>query len=245
MTTRNCEKGRFITFEGLDGTGKTTQIQLLASVLANRGIEYVVTREPGGTPLGEDVRAILLDSRRGEISAHAELALLFACRAQLLHDVIDPALERGHWVLCDRFTDSSEAYQGSGRKLGSEVILAMHKMLAGDREPWMTVLLDGDLETSLTRARARNGIAGSKDEGRFEAESIAFYRRVESGFREVAARETHRVVMVDARRSVSSIHEEIVANLDRRITRDVLRDVYQTETAPESSSPMAGTGAPS
>ena len=125
----------------------------------------------------------------------------------------------------------------------------MHKMLAGDREPWMTVLLDGDLETSLTRARARNSIAGSKDqgskdEGRFEAESIAFYERVESGFREVAARETHRVVMVDARRSVSSIHEEIVANLDRRLTRDVVGDVYQAETPPESRS-VAGTGMPS
>jgi dTMP kinase len=210
-------RGRFVTLEGLDGTGKSTQIQLLASVLEARGIEVVVTREPGGTPLGEELRAIMLDSRRKEIAPYAELALFFACRAQLLHDVIEPALEEGRWVLCDRFTDSSEAYQGSGRGLGSEVIQTLHKALANNREPWMTVMLDGDLETSLGRARSRNRLAEGVDDERFEAESSAFYQRVQTGFRDIAARETHRVVLIDARQPVDTIHGEILSALDGRL----------------------------
>jgi dTMP kinase len=218
----NCRpRGRFVTFEGLDGTGKSTQIQLLASVLESRDLDVVVTREPGGTRLGEELRAIMLDSRRKEIAPYAELALLFACRAQLLHDVIEPALEEGRWVLCDRFTDSSEAYQGSGRGLGSEVVETLHKALANDREPWMTVLLDGDLETSLARARSRNRSAKGIDEGRFEAESAAFYQKVQMGFRSIAARERHRVVLIDARRSIDAIHEEILSALENRLWSEV------------------------
>jgi dTMP kinase len=232
MSAKYCCKGRFITFEGLDGTGKSTQIQLLASVLADRGINFVITREPGGTPLGEEIRAILLDSRRRGISPHAELALLFACRAQLLLDVIEPALNDGRWVICDRFTDSSQAYQGGGRQLGSDAVSILHKVLANNCQPWMTVLLDGDLEISLDRARSRNSIAGVRDEGRFEAESVAFFQRVQSRFREIAAQENHRVVMVDARRSVSLIHEEILQHLDRRLR-------YEDESVDTSAREMA------
>ena len=212
--------GKLITFEGLDGTGKSTQIQLLASALERLGIEVVATREPGGTRLGEEVRSILLDSRRSEIAPHAELALLFGCRAQLMHDVIEPALAAGRWVICDRFTDSSEAYQGVGRGLGCDAVHMLHKVLVKDYEPWMTVLLDGDLETSLGRARSRNDTpkqAGHADEGRFEAESDKFHQRVQAGFRTLAARESHRVIVVDARRPISAIHEDILTNLFRRL----------------------------
>jgi dTMP kinase len=167
--------------------------------------------------LGEELRAILLDSGRRDIAPYAELALLFACRAQLLHDVIEPALEAGRWVLCDRFTDSSEAYQGGGRKLGSEAIRTMHRVLANNREPWMTVLLDGDPETSVDRARSRNSAATNGDEGRFELESYAFFHRVQARFREIAERDNHRVITVDAKQSIATIHEEIVTNLDRRL----------------------------
>lgn len=233
MSAKYCSKGRFITFEGLDGTGKSTQVRLLASVLASRGVDLVIAREPGSTPLGEEVRAILLDSRHSEIAPYAELALLFACRAQLLHDVIEPALEAGRWVLCDRFTDSSEAYQGGGRNLGSDAVRTLHKVLANSCEPWMTVLLDGDLDTSLSRARFRNSVAGAGDEGRFEAEDAAFFQRVQQRFREIAARDTHRVMVVDARRSVSMIHEEIVTNLDRRLWyEDDLVDTSARQMAP-------------
>ena len=122
---KRSSRGRFITFEGLDGCGKTTQLEKLAGELRGRGIDVVTTREPGGTEIGERIRAVLLDSRTAGLDAHAEMALMFASRAQQIAEVILPALEAGQWVLCDRFTDSTEAYQGGGRKLGSEAVLQL------------------------------------------------------------------------------------------------------------------------
>ncbi len=127
--------GRFITFEGLDGCGKSTQMQRLAEVVRQEGIEVVVTREPGGTPVGERIRSIVLDSATAGLVPTAELALLFASRAQQVHEIILPALAAGKWVLCDRFTDSSEAYQGGGRELGSETVLTMHRLTCGNVYP--------------------------------------------------------------------------------------------------------------
>src|SRR6266700_7247770 len=152
VTTR----GRFITFEGTDGSGKSTQIEKLAEALRQLHFDVVLTREPGGTPIGEAIREALLDSATSGISARTEMALMFAARAQHLEEVIVPALAAGHYVLCDRFTDSTEAYQGGGRELGSEPVLALHRVLCDDIQPDLTILLDCDLSLSLARAKHRN-----------------------------------------------------------------------------------------
>src|SRR5580704_2520526 len=127
--TARPARGKFITFEGLDGCGKSTQLEKLAEVLRRDGLEVVTTREPGGTDIGERIRAVLLDSRTAGLDPYAEMALMFASRAQLIAQVIEPALKVGKWVLCDRYTDSTEAYQGGGRKLGRRPVLQMHKVL--------------------------------------------------------------------------------------------------------------------
>ena len=148
--------GFFLSFEGVDGSGKTTQLKLLEEWLRERGVEPVVTRQPGGTAVGDRIRALLLDSRTGNLDARAELAMMFADRAQSLAEVIVPALATGRVVLCDRFTDSTEAYQGGGRGLGAERVRAMHALVCGERMPDLTVLLLPPLEAALRRARRRN-----------------------------------------------------------------------------------------
>ncbi len=208
--------GRFITFEGLDGCGKSTQMQHLAEVLRQEGIEVVVTREPGGTAVGERIRSIVLDSATAGLVPTAELALLFASRAQQVHEIILPALAAGKWVLCDRFTDSSEAYQGGGRELGSETVLTMHRLTCGNVYPDMTVLMDSDVASSVARARRRNlskvatAQGGEADENRFEQENQAFFTRVHDAYLAIAGREPHRVLMLDARRQADIVHREIV-----------------------------------
>src|SRR4030081_657392 len=156
MISHMSRRGKFITFEGLDGTGKSTQLRKLAIALRAAGFTVVETREPGGTPTGEKVRRVLLDSSTDGLSALAEMALMFASRAQHIAEVIQPALAQGSIVLCDRFTDSTEAYQGSGRKLGSESVLELHRILCGDLQPDLTILLDSDAASSLGRARRRH-----------------------------------------------------------------------------------------
>lgn len=204
-------RGKFITFEGLDGCGKSTQLERLARVLQRDGIQVVVTREPGGTEIGERMRAILLDSATSGLTPLAEMALMFASRAQHIDEVILPALTSGKWVLCDRFTDSSEAYQGGGRKLGSEAVLTMHRVLCGNLQPDMTVLMDSDVAASVSRARRRNRKrGGDTDENRFEQENRAFFTRVHDAYRAIARREPQRVLMLDARRMPDVVHKEIV-----------------------------------
>src|SRR5271166_5920257 len=149
-------RGKFITFEGLDGTGKSTQMRKLAAALRAAGHKVVETREPGGTATGEKVRRVLLDSATEGLSPLTEMALMFASRAQHIAEVIQPALEHGSIVLCDRFTDSTEAYQGSGRKLGSAAVLDLHRVLCGDLQPDLTILLDSNPQASVSRARRRN-----------------------------------------------------------------------------------------
>ena len=212
-------RGRFITFEGLDGTGKSTQLALLADHLQKKGVEVVATRNPGGTPIGERVRSILLDSRTSGLSPLAEMGLMFADRAQHVEQVILPALAQGKFVLCDRYTDSSEAYQGYGRGLGSETVLAMHKLLCRDLWPELTILLQFGLESSLARARSRNQRkieAEQQDENRFEREDQDFYARVAHGFAEIAKRDAHRVVVIDATGVIESSHQQIVRALEER-----------------------------
>ena len=209
------ERGKFITFEGLDGCGKSTQLNRLAEVLREQGIEVVTTREPGGTPVGERVRAVLLDSRTQGLDPMAELALMFASRAQQIAQVILPNVGAGRWVLCDRYTDSSEAYQGGGRQLGSEAILELHRVVCRGLQPDMTVLMDSDVAASVARARRRNEQARGEsaegvDENRFEKENRAFFTRVHEGFDKIAEREPGRVFKVDARRKQEVVHRDIV-----------------------------------
>jgi dTMP kinase len=220
VTTR----GKFITFEGLDGSGKSTQLAKLARSLRARGIPVTVTREPGGTAAGEKIREVLLHSSTSGLSPLTEMALMFASRAQHIHEVVQPGLAAGHVVLCDRFTDSTEAYQGGGRKLGSKPVLELHKLLCGGLQPDLTILLDNDLQYSVERARRRNlrnqGLKGGrhgKDENRFEQESRAFFGRVRNAFLAIAAREPHRVYVVNARGTPVETHAAIMELVRKKL----------------------------
>jgi dTMP kinase len=219
----HAQRGRFITFEGLDGCGKSTQLAKLATVLRAQGLPVVVTREPGGTPTGEKVRHLLLDSNTSSLAPLAELAFMFAARAQHIGEVIQPALAEGRVVLCDRFTDSTEAYQGGGRKLGSESVLALHRILCGNMRPELTILMDSDVAMSVDRARRRNKTQAGKnsraksDENRFEQESRAFFGRVRNAYLAIAAREPERMVVVDARGTPDETHRQIVQVVRRKL----------------------------
>jgi dTMP kinase len=213
-------KGLFVTLEGLDGSGKSTQIRRLADWLRRRGMEPVVTRQPGGTVTGDRIRELLLDSRSTSLAPVTEMALMFADRAQAVAEVIRPALESGKIVLCDRFTDSTEAYQGGGRELGSEIVLAFDRLICGGLKPDLTLLLLPGFEASLERARRRNRheqARNGKDESRFEAEHDAFFRRIWEKYREIAAREPERVILVEGDLSIDEVHEQIVEAVSERL----------------------------
>jgi len=215
-------RGKFITLEGLDGTGKSTQMRMLALALRRAGHKVVETREPGGTQTGEKIRKVLLDSGTAGLSPPAEMALMFASRAQHIAEVIEPALSAGSVVLCDRFTDSTEAYQGSGRRLGSEPVRELHRVLCGGLQPDLTLLLDSNPAASLGRARRRNQRASKKanrshDENRFEQETRAFFSRVRDGYLAIARRESGRVVIVDARGTPAQTHQRILEVVARKL----------------------------
>jgi dTMP kinase len=217
-------RGFFITFEGLDGSGKTTQLKRLAATLAAEGRTVVTLRQPGGTALGDRIRGILLDSKSesalGPIAPLAELALMFADRAQAIAKVIRPALEGGAVVLCDRYTDSSEAYQGAGRELGSERVLALHKAVCDDLQPDLTLLLLPDLGASLRRARRRNTRNVERtgaDENRFEREGDVFYGRIHAAYEAIAVRETNRVVTIRDDAGIEAIEARIHAAVAARL----------------------------
>ena len=213
-------RGKFITIEGLDGCGKSTQLERLADVLRAGGLDVVVTREPGGTPTGEKIRHVLLDSRTANLSPWTELAMMFASRAQHIHEIILPALNAGKWVLCDRFTDSSEAYQGGGRKLGSDPVLRLHEIVCAGLQPDLTVLMVSDVAHSVARARKRNLARDPdsiSDENRFEQENRAFFQRVLDKYLEIARREPGRVFAVDAKPPADVVHPLIVAEVRRRL----------------------------
>jgi len=218
LVRRESHHGRFITFEGLDGCGKSTHLERLATYLRDQGFEVLTTREPGGTPIGERVRSILLDSRTQGLAPLAELALMFASRAQQIAEVILPAINRGAWVLCDRYTDSSEAYQGAGRQLGADAVLTLHRVICLGLQPDLTLLLDNDVAASLARARRRNLAAtGEADENRFEQENRAFFERVHHQFLAIAKREPARVALIDARRPLEAVHEEVISMVRERL----------------------------
>lgn len=222
-------RGYFITFEGLDGSGKTTQLRLLAASLTAAGRNVVTLRQPGGTALGDRIRGILLDSRSeaslGPIASATEMALMFADRAQAIAEIIEPALAAGSIVLCDRYTDSSEAYQGGGRQLGSERILAMHAAACGNLQPDLTLLLLPSLEGSLRRARRRNQRHTRQqgtDENRFERESDEFYRRIYEKYEEIAAREPRRVLPIRDEAPIEEIHTRILEIVSTRLGTSTL-----------------------
>src|SRR5208283_2290184 len=187
--------------------------------------ESVLTRQPGGTETGDRIRALVLDSRQSGLAPMTEMALMFADRAQAIAEVIQPALDQGRIVVCDRFTDSTEAYQGGGRKLGSDVVLQMHEILCGNLQPDLTVLLDNEVAFSVERARRRNrkhksgrSEKGSeKDENRFEQENRAFFGRVRHAYLGIAAREPHRVQVVNARGTRSETHTVIMELVRRKL----------------------------
>ena len=187
-------------------------MEKLAQALRAEGHDVITTREPGGTPTGEKIRVVLLDSGTQQLSPLAELALMFAARAQHIEELILPALAAGKIVLSDRFTDSSEAYQGGGRELGSDPILALHELLCGGLQPDLTILMDSDVAASVARARRRNVAASANgpDENRFERESHAFFARVQAAYRAIAKREPERVVTVNARRPIPAVHADIM-----------------------------------
>lgn len=213
-------RGTFITFEGLDGCGKSTQLERLAQKLREASLAVTVTREPGGTVTGEKIRQLLLDTRTASLDPMAELALMFASRAQHLTEVVLPALAKGDVVLCDRFTDSSEAYQGGGRELGSEPVLELHRVLCGGLQPDLTILMDSDVMASVERARRRNKArisADEADENRFERENRAFFTRVHTAYLEIARREPKRVVVVDARGTPDQTHASIIKTVNGKL----------------------------
>jgi dTMP kinase len=213
-------RGQFITLEGLDGSGKTTQLKRLSNWMQKRGIQAVMTRQPGGTATGDRIRELLLDSRSAGLAPMTEMALMFADRAQAIAEVIEPALAAGKTVLCDRFTDSTEAYQGGGRELGSELVLEMHRLICGGLQPDLTLLLLPSLDRSLERARRRNDRVAEKngpDESRFEREKDAFYRRVWEKYGEIARRDSDRVVVIEGDLSIDDVHEQIVEAVAERL----------------------------
>jgi dTMP kinase len=221
-------RGLFITLEGLDGSGKTTQISRLAAWLKKRGHPAVVTRQPGGTATGDRIRALVLDSRSTGLAPMAEMALMFADRAQAIAELIEPSLTEGKIVLCDRFTDSTEAYQGGGRQLGSAPVLELHRLLCSNLQPDLTLLLLPSLEASLARARRRNQrVAEQKgaDESRFEQEQDAFYGRVWRKYREIAAREPERVVLIEGDLTIEDVYEQIVEAVAERLLQLSTRPV--------------------
>lgn len=197
------ETGRFITIEGTEGVGKSTNIEFLCNLLESKGVDIVLTREPGGTPLAEELRDLLLKPRDEQVSQDTELLLMFAARAQHLANVIKPALERGCWVISDRFTDATFAYQGGGRGVDYDNIQTLERLVQHGLQPDLTLLLDLDVEVGLQRASARSA------PDRFEQEKLAFFRNVRSAYLQRAENEPERFAIIDAGKGLDEVQQQI------------------------------------
>ena len=202
--------GCFITFEGGEGVGKTTQLARTAAWLQGQGVEVVRTREPGGTPRAERLRSVLLDRDDEPMPESCELLLMFAARSTHLANLVQPTIDRGAWVLCDRFTDATYAYQGGGRGVPQQDIDALVRIVHPTLQPDLTILLDAPVATGLERAHARNGDDGPD---RFESERREFFERVRSTYLERARREPQRFRVVDATGTVESVERAVQASL--------------------------------
>lgn len=202
--------GVFIVFEGIEGCGKTTQIKLLGSYLEQKKIPCLLTREPGGTPVGEEIRKIFLHSRHKEIIPLAELLLVTAARAQHISQVIQPALEEGRVVVCDRFADATVAYQGYAGGIALDMIHKSHELFCSSLRPDLTLLLDCTVDAGLARSRDRNRATGIEvAEGRFEDKALAFHEKVRQGYLAVARQDPGRFRIIHAEQSVDIVHGEV------------------------------------
>ena len=199
---------KFITVEGTEGVGKTTNINFIKSWLRQKEVKFVASREPGGTPLAEEIRDLLLKPRDELVVSSAELLLMFAGRAQHLNKVILPALQADTWVLCDRFTDATYAYQGFGRQMSSELIVQLENIVQGDIRPDLTLLLDIPVEIGLERANDRG------DPDRFEQEQQDFFNRVRAGYLSLANENSDRYVVIDASQELQGVQTDIALALD-------------------------------
>lgn len=200
-------RGHFITLEGSEGSGKSTNLAYIYQQLQRSGIDVVLTREPGGTPLGEKIRELLLDHRQQAMASDTELLLMFAARAQHLNELILPALEQGKWVLCDRFTDATYAYQGAGRGIAEERIATLENWVQGKLRPDLTLFLDLPVEQGLARAGERS------TPDRFEREQIDFFERVRQGYLKQAEREPQRYRVVDASLPLGQVQAQLATLL--------------------------------
>jgi dTMP kinase len=209
--------GFFITFEGVEGCGKTTQLRLLKERLEAAGEKVTSTREPGGCPIADKIRAILLDAENSAITPLSELLLYAAARAQHVQEVIVPALERGEIVLCDRFTDATIAYQGHGRGLDLATIAQLNSLATGGVEPKLTLLIDCPVQVGLSRALARIEATSGAREERFELESVRFHERVRDGYLKLAAASPERFVVIDGSGDVAQTEKLVIAALTARI----------------------------
>ena len=207
------KRGLFITLEGTEGVGKTTNIETIKSWLEARSINYIATREPGGTPLAEELRNLLLSPREELVDNTAELLMIFAARAQHLNTVIKPALEQGITVLCDRFTDATYAYQGYGRGLSLDLIENLERQVQGDLHPDMTILLDIDVEVGLARAAQRAEL------DRFEKEQKEFFEMVRAGYSARVKQCPHRYCVIDASKSLEEVKADVQSSLNEWFSR--------------------------
>ena len=205
--------GRFLTIEGIEGVGKTTQVARLSHYLAERGIDHVVTREPGGTPLAEKIRDLVLRPREETLPPAAELLLMFAARAVHLANHIEPVLHTGRWVICDRFTDATFAYQGAGRGMSQTDIRSLETLVQGARRPDLTLLLDVPVNVGLERSRQRDA-GGNRD--RFDSERAEFFERVRAGYLARARAEPGRMAIIDAVASKDEVTKRMTKVLESR-----------------------------
>ncbi len=210
-------KGMFITFEGIEGSGKSTQIALLANHLTAQGVRHVLTREPGGTPIGDQVRKILLDPANRSLDPAAELLLYAASRAQHLREIIIPALANNTTVLCDRFSDATLAYQGYGRGLDIGMILSLDRIVTAGMRPDLTLLFDIEAASGIARARGRNNSRGLEAEARFENEELAFHERVRQGYLTLVTQEPDRIRVVDASLPADAVQAKVRQIIDERL----------------------------
>lgn len=208
-------RGRFITLEGGEGAGKSTQLRTLVRRLAERGVEAVATREPGGSPRAEDIRAVILDGAARRLGPLAEALLFAAARADHLAVTIRPALEQGRWVVCDRFSDSTRAYQGARGGVDDVVLSALDRIVVGETRPDLTLILDLPAAEGLARASARRGAAEAAD--RFESEALEFHEALRQDFLRIAAREPERCAVIDARGTQEGVAEAIWAVVEARL----------------------------